>query len=214
VILNLPVAWESRRMIQNILQIAWMDVFEQAGWTILSNWNSANSAAECSVHPSATDGVVCSASEDSAAEPPLSAASVVAPDGSGGVAGADLIDFKGECTNFLLFKRAGPGMHASYYFVISASEVPPKFTCRSPLALLSCPAPTFVFYLNTSSSRLPFTTPFHPHGKNMAFHHFLHHRRCRASHCPHPTQHPRKASLTLPVAPPLCRPQCSSRSAL
>eukprot|EP00291_Cryptomonas_curvata_P024732 CAMPEP_0172164906 /NCGR_PEP_ID=MMETSP1050-20130122/8109_1 /TAXON_ID=233186 /ORGANISM="Cryptomonas curvata, Strain CCAP979/52" /LENGTH=171 /DNA_ID=CAMNT_0012835303 /DNA_START=196 /DNA_END=708 /DNA_ORIENTATION=- len=107
-VINLPGSWECRHTIQNILRIAWMDVFEHAGWTILSMWNSTNSAAESSSQPSVPVGIACSAAEDSAAETPSAvAAPAIASDGTGGVAGADLTDFKGECANFLLFKRAG-----------------------------------------------------------------------------------------------------------
>ncbi len=148
-VITLPGSWECRHTIQNMLQIAWMDVFEQAGWTILSNWNSANSAAESSVHPSAPCGVACNTTDDSAAEVPSNvAATAVASDGTAGVAAADLTEFKGDCTNFLLSKRAETGMSAIPFFSI-AHALPLTFnstpSSSSPPAARSCshaPLPT------------------------------------------------------------------------
>jgi len=36
----LPGSWECRRTLQNILRVAWLDVFERAGWAVKSAWNS------------------------------------------------------------------------------------------------------------------------------------------------------------------------------
>ena len=119
-VINLPGSWECRHTVQNILRIAWMDVFEHAGWTILSMWNSTSSAAEplpqltgtFSEDPS-SDGGGAGSSAASATET-----------ASAGATAADSAEFKGECANFLLFKRASTG---------ALLPLDPHYPCACPV---------------------------------------------------------------------------------
>jgi hypothetical protein len=91
---ELPSSIECRTTVLNMLRVTWMDVFECAGWVIVSMWH-ANSRATNTLDPAGADG-----------------AGDATPD-----AGADAAtavrkgDFQGECANFLL-KRAVEGQQA------------------------------------------------------------------------------------------------------
>jgi len=48
-VMNLPGDWQWRHTLQNILRVAWMDIFERAGWSIVSMWNCNASASNSSL---------------------------------------------------------------------------------------------------------------------------------------------------------------------
>lgn len=83
-VVNLPGTWECRRTLQNVLRVLWLDVFERAGWSVASASNCEHGGLPAVSSPAGLT-----------ADPK-------APSG-----------FKGECTNFILFKHApSTGMFA------------------------------------------------------------------------------------------------------
>ena len=48
---NMPGSWQWRCTLQNVLRVAWMDVFERAGWSVVSMWN----CSACASTPSLLD---------------------------------------------------------------------------------------------------------------------------------------------------------------
>ena len=50
-VVNVPGNWQLRHTLQNILRVAWMDIFDKAGWTVMSMWNCNSSASMAGVTP-------------------------------------------------------------------------------------------------------------------------------------------------------------------
>ena len=46
----MPGSWQWRSTLQNVLRVAWMDVFERAGWSVVSMWNCNTCASNSSLH--------------------------------------------------------------------------------------------------------------------------------------------------------------------
>lgn len=49
-VVNVPGNWQLRHTLQNILRVAWMDIFEKAGWTLMSMWNCNSSSSTAGVN--------------------------------------------------------------------------------------------------------------------------------------------------------------------
>ena len=49
-LMNLPGDWAWRQTVQNILRVAWMDIFERTGWTLVSMWNANASASNSALN--------------------------------------------------------------------------------------------------------------------------------------------------------------------
>eukprot|EP00292_Cryptomonas_paramecium_P023494 CAMPEP_0113697506 /NCGR_PEP_ID=MMETSP0038_2-20120614/22174_1 /TAXON_ID=2898 /ORGANISM="Cryptomonas paramecium" /LENGTH=151 /DNA_ID=CAMNT_0000620529 /DNA_START=192 /DNA_END=643 /DNA_ORIENTATION=+ /assembly_acc=CAM_ASM_000170 len=74
-LLHVPGGWECRRTLLNVLRVSWLDVLEQFGWTVRSAWNPEKPPALPLPEP-----------------------------GSDGKDTSTTVEFRGECSSFLLAK--------------------------------------------------------------------------------------------------------------
>ena len=138
-VMNIPGDWTWRHTLQNILRVAWMDVFQRASWSLVSMWNANASASRASLkvatppppdhlpaHLAGTDTPSSgrqadTQNTDGAQRAATTAAVASVANGFRAAAGSTALDtnskdgtragdssavaeFRGECTNFLLFK--------------------------------------------------------------------------------------------------------------
>ena len=145
-VMNLPGDWAWRHTLQNILRVAWMDVFQRASWSLVSMWNANASASRASLkvatpappdhlpaHLADTDtpssGRQADQNTDGAQRAATTAAVASVANGFRAAAGSTSLgthskdgtragdssavaEFRGECTNFLLFKSVSGSAEA------------------------------------------------------------------------------------------------------